>query len=130
MAYLDYVKPHLKIVFIYLQEAHADDLWPLGYGIKSSKTVEERWNNCDNLMKKWPDLATKIDKIFIDNMDEQFNKLTGAWPECYFFADSAGKCLWKSNMGDVIEQFQVFNEAFKFGYYNGFVKLKDEPKDR
>ena len=70
LSFLDYVKPYLKIVFIYLQEAHADDLWPLGYGINSSKTVEERWQRCDDLMKKWPEMAKFIDKVYIDNMHE------------------------------------------------------------
>ena len=28
---------------IYLAEAHADDIWPIGYGINSTKSVEERF---------------------------------------------------------------------------------------
>lgn len=27
------LKPRYKIVLIYIAEAHADDVWPLGYGI-------------------------------------------------------------------------------------------------
>ena len=27
---------HIKVVMIYLAEAHADDVWPLGYGINSA----------------------------------------------------------------------------------------------
>lgn len=27
---------------IYTKEAHADDIWPVGYGINSSKNLEER----------------------------------------------------------------------------------------
>ena len=100
LAYLDYVKPFFKIIFIYLQEAHADDLWPLGYGITSSKTIEERWDRCDNLMKKWPKLAEMIDKIYIDNMNDEFNSLTGAWPESYFFANRTGYCTWKSGFSN------------------------------
>ena len=41
------LKQNLKIVFIYLAEAHADDVWLLGYGIKASKNIEERKSNCD-----------------------------------------------------------------------------------
>lgn len=128
LAYLDYVKPFLKIVFIYLQEAHADDLWPLGYGITSSKTIEDRWERCDNLMKKWPNLAEYIDKIYVDNMDDQFNSLTGAWPESYFFADKDGMCTWSSKtIND--EKYKVFNVAFKDAYDRGDVKIrKDKSK--
>ena len=32
----------VKVVMIYLHEAHADDIWPLGYGIKSAKSIDER----------------------------------------------------------------------------------------
>lgn len=76
-------------------------------------------------MKKWPKLAGLIDKIFIDNMNEQFNSLTGAWPESYFFADKSGKCIWKSKMDDSDGQYQVFNEAFKFAFDQGLAKIKD-----
>ena len=99
VSFLDYVKPYFKIIFIYLQEAHADDLWPLGYGITSSKTVEERWERCDNLMKKWPKMAGMVDKVYIDNMSEQFNSLTGSWPEACYFANRTGYCTWKSRLG-------------------------------
>ena len=28
---------------VYLNEAHADDIWPLGYGIDSAKDLDEKW---------------------------------------------------------------------------------------
>ena len=31
---------------IYIHEAHADDIWPLGYGINSAKNIKERFINC------------------------------------------------------------------------------------
>lgn len=111
LSFLDFVKPYVKIVFVYLQEAHADDLWPLGYGITSSKTINERWQRCNNLMKKWPQLAEKIDELYIDNMDDEFNSLTGAWPESYFFADKIGKCVWKNVENDTEDESYVFADA-------------------
>ena len=53
---LEKVKVSCKIVMIYIHEAHADDVWPLGYGINSAKNLDEKWNNCDALMEKWPEL--------------------------------------------------------------------------
>ena len=90
LALLKKVKAHCKVVMIYLHEAHADDVWPLGYGIKSAKNLDEKWKNCDALMKKWPELNQLIDEIFVDNMDNEFIHLTGCWPEGYFFADAEG----------------------------------------
>lgn len=79
---------------VYLVEAHADDTWPLGFGVFNPKTIEERWANCDKLLIKHPNLKPMIDVIFCDNMDNDFNKATGAWPECYYFADAKGETLW------------------------------------
>ena len=42
LKFIDLIKAKFCIIFIYIQEAHADDFWPLGYGIKSPKTIEER----------------------------------------------------------------------------------------
>jgi len=83
---------------IYLQEAHADDTWPMGYGINSTNTTEERWANCKKFLAKHTGLAANLDHVFTDNMDNDFNKLVGAWPESYFFADAEGICTWSTSV--------------------------------
>ena len=88
-----------KIILIYHAEAHADDTWPLGFGILQPNTLEERIGNCSDLLKNHPLLKTKLDGIFLDNMSNDFLNQTGSWPESYFFADSAGTALWKSKTG-------------------------------
>jgi hypothetical protein len=40
--FLEKWQKHVKIIFIYLAEAHADDVWPLGYGVNLSKSIEDR----------------------------------------------------------------------------------------
>lgn len=84
---LEKVKKTHNIVLIYLQEAHPDDLWPMGYGIKSTNTVEERISNCKNFLNRWPDMQPFINAIFVDNMNNDFNNVSGAWPEAYIFTD-------------------------------------------
>ena len=79
---------------IYIHEAHADDIWPMGFGINSAKNLEEKWKNCDALMSKWPALNKQIDQIFVDNMENEFIHRTGCWPEGYFFTDKAGVAQW------------------------------------
>lgn len=83
---------------IYLQEAHADDTWPMGYGINSTNTTQERWTNCKNFLAKNTGLAANLDHVFTDNMDNEFNKLVGAWPESYFFANAEGICTWSTSV--------------------------------
>jgi len=94
---LELINLKLKIIMIYTKEAHADDIWPVGYGINSTKTLEERVTNCDALCNKYLGLFELVDAIFIDNMDDDFTETTGAWPEGYIFTDCEGKALWKSN---------------------------------
>jgi hypothetical protein len=36
---LQILKPNYKVILIYLAEAHADDVWPLGYGINKSNNL-------------------------------------------------------------------------------------------
>ena len=43
VALLKIIKGSFKIVMIYLAEAHADDVWPLGYGITQSTNLDEKW---------------------------------------------------------------------------------------
>jgi len=93
---LDALKESLVIVHIYLTEAHADDVWPLGYGILQANNIEERWANADRLFEKHAGLKERVDTIFCDNMNNDFNNKTGSWPESYMFADKDGKCSWKS----------------------------------
>ena len=50
-----------KIVLVYIAEAHADDVWPLGYGIMQSKSIEEKWTNCQSFLNKFPELAEIVD---------------------------------------------------------------------
>ena len=39
---LEKIKPDFHIVFIYIREAHADDVWPLCFKINSAKNLEEK----------------------------------------------------------------------------------------
>ena len=39
---LEKVRQTHKVVLVYITEAHADDVWPLGFGVKNPETIEER----------------------------------------------------------------------------------------
>jgi hypothetical protein len=48
------------------------------------------------VFKKVPELKPFLDEIFLDNMNNDFNFKSGAWPERYFFTDKDGVVLWKN----------------------------------
>jgi len=98
LALLEKVKVSFKVVMIYIHEAHADDVWPVGYGINSAKNLDEKWQNCNAHMKQWPELNEHIDQIFVDNMDNDFINISGCWPEGFYFTDSIGQAKWGSKM--------------------------------
>jgi len=75
---------------IYIREAHASDVWPLGkaVNITNHKTIQERKDASDLLLNK--DLKIPI---LLDTMENTFDKEFAVWPERYFiFYD--GKVLY------------------------------------
>lgn len=85
-------------VMVYLQEAHADDLWPLGYGLRSHSNEVERREAVARFFKDNPELELCFDVVAADTMDNHFLHEYGAWPERYFLADLSGKVVWASHM--------------------------------
>ena len=79
---------------VYLHEAHADDVWPVGYGILNPQNLDQKQSNCDQLLNKYPALRDMVDEVFLDNMENDFIMRTGAWPEGYFFANKEGEATW------------------------------------
>ena len=94
------IKTHYKIVLVYIAEAHADDVWPLGYGINQTRTLDERRGQCSQFLQKWRSLENLIDHVFLDNMENEFVQKTGCWPEGYLFANKDGLCEWKCLLGE------------------------------
>jgi len=91
---------------VYLHEAHADDVWPLGFGVANPTTLAERWARLDALATR-ADLA-QLDAICCDGMDNAFLRSHGAWPERYFLVEDQqvvwSNDLWNGAMLDVLEE--------------------------
>lgn len=84
---------------VYLQEAHADDLWNLGYGIKSHSSVKDRRQACLNFLAKHQALKRSLQVVALDTLDDSFLHRYGAWPERYFFVKtSTGQITWTSQL--------------------------------
>jgi len=67
---------------VYIAEAHATDVWPLGNHVclPSHKTLEDRINAANILVSKH---NCKI-PVLIDNMADEFDKNYAVWPERYY----------------------------------------------
>jgi len=85
---------------IYLQEAHADDVWPLGYGIQSHKELADRLGACEGFLKRYPALRQVLDAAVVDDMDNSFLHAYGAWPERYYLVSEEGQVEWESAFND------------------------------
>lgn len=88
---------------IYLQEAHADDLWPLGYGVRKHCSELDRQEACARFFEDRAELQQAFDVVAVDTMDDHFLHAYGAWPERYFLADLSGKVLWASQVSVVTD---------------------------
>jgi len=72
----------IDFVCIYISEAHANDVWPLGrhVDIPSHKTFEDRVTSSDILINKY---GLNI-PVMYDTMTDEFDKKYAVWPERYY----------------------------------------------
>jgi len=72
------------------------------------------------MLSRQPALRSNLDSVFVDNMNNEFLKKTGAWPEKYMFADRDGKCIWKNEIEP--ERIQALFKALDFAQQNGWTE--------
>jgi len=67
---------------VYIAEAHATDVWPLGNHItlSSHKSIEERRSAAQMLISQF---KCNI-PILLDNMDDEFDREYAVWPERFY----------------------------------------------
>jgi len=68
---------------IYIDEAHANDIWPLGNHIEipNHKTFGDR-QNAAKLLKEKFNLQLPV---LLDSMENKFDQEYAVWPERYYF---------------------------------------------
>jgi len=74
----------IKIIAIYISEAHAEDEWPLSntWKIYQHKTIEDRIEAAKNLHDEKQFKTLENIPIFVDSMDtKRFEAIYAAWPE-------------------------------------------------
>lgn len=106
---------------MYIHEAHADDIWPLGYGVRNHRNIEERWAACDAFLERYAVLRHAVDDVVVDSMADEFLHRNGAWPERYFFVNAQGKTLWASQLTTEDSQASLV-DARKFAVASGWLQ--------
>ena len=73
-----------NVIFIYINEAHAMDIWPIGLSAGtinySHKVIEDR-QKCANKFKDSHDFKVPI---YLDNMNNDVQNIFSCWPFRYF----------------------------------------------
>lgn len=70
------------IIFIYLHEAHARDLWPLSPLAPLVHTdLPARLLAASAFLERWPSLAAELECSFVDSMSNELALKYGLWPE-------------------------------------------------
>jgi len=108
--YSQTIYKNVNIVFIYISEAHATDVWPIGLSAgvlnKKHRTIEDRIRCAKNMIDEH---NFKI-PVYLDNMENEYRDTYSAWPfRIYGF--KSGKIDYISDIEDA--QFNI-SELFNY----------------
>jgi hypothetical protein len=79
--------PKINIIFIYIQEAHASDVWPIGKSAgalnKKHKILSNRIQCAEEFRKE---NGLKM-PVYVDNMKDEFEDAFSAWPLRFYILE-------------------------------------------
>ena len=79
--------PHINITFVYISEAHATDVWPIGMsaGVLNQKhiTIEDRAGCAQRFIEMY-DFTIPT---FLDSMDDTLRDELAAWPFRFYLIE-------------------------------------------
>jgi hypothetical protein len=86
-----YFEGKAHFVYVYIEEAHADDEWPLSttFCIKQHKTMEERLTAAKKLVEEFGSTIP----VLVDSMANEFNTKYSVWPERFFIVGGEGEMI-------------------------------------
>jgi len=90
----------VKFLTVYIEEAHAQDEWPIGKTIsvcKQAKTIEQRSEMAKTLERKLCEIQNggqEVMEIVLDTMNNDFEKQFAAWP-FRFYAIQDNRVVFK-----------------------------------
>lgn len=70
------------IIFFYVHEAHARDLWPLSPSAPAVHgSLSERREAASGFLERWPSFASQVQAAYVDDMSNALALDYGLWPE-------------------------------------------------
>jgi hypothetical protein len=94
-------KDRVEFFVVYIEEAHASDLWQMPSNIKDQvvlaapKTLDERGEVASSCVRK---LGLEIPAL-VDGMDNAVERAYTGWPDRLYLIDRAGRVVYKSKPG-------------------------------
>lgn len=91
----------MEFFVVYIEEAHASDLWQMPSNIKDQvvlaapKTLDERGEVASSCVRK---LGLEIPAL-VDGMDNAVERAYTGWPDRLYLIDRAGRVVYKSKPG-------------------------------
>jgi len=83
---------------MYLAEAHAADSWPLSAEARTTHScLSQRLEAAESFLAEYPGLASLVDEVFVDSMDDKTTIDNGLWPERYVLLEGQS-VLWASSL--------------------------------
>lgn len=79
---------------VYICEAHASDVWPLGFSYEQPRptSLRQRAEYARRCSRELGFEAAGF-RLLCDPLDDRFNSAFGAWPTAYMLIDRSGKLL-------------------------------------
>jgi len=125
-----------SFVMVYIEEAHATDVWPLGTKVcvNQHKTIEERIEVAKKYLVE--ERKCKI-PVFVDTMENDFDNQFHAWPERFFILE--GSCVELVgtpsnddkgfNRNDIVDWLTEYRENLSRSVKIEDVKIEDVNKE-
>lgn len=93
----DTYKTKLNIIFVYISEAHATDIWPIGMSAGTLNSSHKIIGDRIRCAKKMIDTYGFIIPTYVDTMTNNYRDTYSAWPfRAYGFKN--GKIVYKSGI--------------------------------
>ena len=109
-----YSNTEVKFKFIYIQEAHAKDVWPMpssrynplgqAVNISNHTSLEERVAAAKSLVEG----MDMQGEVLVDTMEDSFNTEFSAWPTMFYAISAEGKLVFK---GENISNSLIFHQS-------------------
>lgn len=76
------VRHACPVLFLYVHEAHAKELWPLSDSAPSiHANMKERLTAAEQFLGSWPSFAAQVQCTYADDMSNKLLLEYGLWPE-------------------------------------------------